>query len=369
MLNTIDPTVTDDLRIREIRELSTPAQVIAEFPRTAGASRVVTTARGAIHDILHGNDDRLVVVIGPCSVHDPAAAFDYAGRLAALRQSLGDALEIVMRVYFEKPRTTVGWKGLINDPDLDGSFAIDKGLRLARSLLLEINELGLPAACEFLDMTTPQYLADLVSWAAIGARTTESQVHRELASGTSCPVGFKNGTGGDVKIAVDAVQSASQPHHFLAVTKSGHSAIAATAGNEDCHVILRGGRTPNHDAVSVEAACALMEQAGLRPAVMIDASHANSRKKPENQPLVVSDIASQVSGGDRRIIGVMVESHLVAGRQDLVAGQPLAYGQSITDGCIGWDTTVAVLERLAEAVAARRRLAGRSGRARAAATG
>ncbi len=267
MLSTIDPTDTDDLRIREIRELSTPAEVIAEFPRTAGATRVVTEARRAIHDILHGDDDRLVVVIGPCSVHDPAAALDYAGRLAALRRSLGEALEIVMRVYFEKPRTTVGWKGLINDPDLDGSFAIDKGLRLARSLLLEINDLGLPAGCEFLDMTTPQYLADLVSWAAIGARTTESQVHRELASGTSCPVGFKNGTGGDVKIAVDAVQSASQPHHFLAVTKSGHSAIAATAGNEDCHVILRAAAsrpTTMQRALRPPAGCFSRQDSGRR---------------------------------------------------------------------------------------------------------
>ncbi|MCB1487603.1 MAG: 3-deoxy-7-phosphoheptulonate synthase, partial [Bauldia sp.] len=266
-------------------------------------------------------------------------------------------LEIVMRVYFEKPRTTVGWKGLINDPDLDGSFNIDKGLRLARGLLLRVNSLGVPAACEFLDMTTPQYLADLVSWAAIGARTTESQVHRELASGTSCPVGFKNGTDGNVRIAVDAVKSAASPHHFLAVTKTGHSAIAATTGNEDCHIILRGGKAPNYDAESVAEACAVLEASGVRPAVMIDASHANSRKKPENQPLVVAEVARQIEAGGDRIIGVMVESHIVAGRQDLVPGKPLAYGQSITDGCIGWDTTVAVLERLAEAVEERRRLA------------
>jgi 3-deoxy-7-phosphoheptulonate synthase len=354
MLNTLDLHATDDLRIREIKELSTPDTVIAEFPRNDTATRTVTESRQAIHDILVGVDDRLVVVIGPCSVHDPHAALDYAGRLSAMRRELGDALEIVMRVYFEKPRTTVGWKGLINDPDLDGSFAIDKGLRLARSLLLQINTMGLPAGCEFLDMTTPQYLADLVSWAAIGARTTESQIHRELASGTSCPVGFKNGTGGNVRIAVDAVKSASMPHHFLAVTKSGHSAIAATTGNGDCHIILRGGKAPNYDAASVDAACAMLDQAGLAPAVMIDASHANSAKQPENQPLVVADIARQIAGGDRRIIGVMVESHLVGGRQDLVPGKPLVYGQSITDGCIDWDTSVVVLHRLADAVAERR---------------
>ena len=260
-----------------------------------------------------------------------------------------------MRVYFEKPRTTVGWKGLINDPDLDGSFKIDKGLRTARRLLLDINKLGLPAACEFLDMTTPQYFADLVAWGAIGARTTESQVHRELASGLSCPVGFKNGTDGNVRIAVDAVKAASEPHHFLAVTKTGRAAIAATAGNGDCHIILRGGKVPNYDAGSVDAACIVLERSGLAPVVMIDASHANSGKKPENQPKVIADIARQVGDGDRRIAGVMVESNLVAGRQDLVPGKPLTYGQSITDGCIGWDTTVAVLERLAAAAEERRR--------------
>ena len=356
MLTTIEED-TDDLRIREIKELSTPAEVIAESPRDSLATRTVVETRRAVRDILHGEDDRLVVVIGPCSIHDTRAAEDYAARLLPLREQLGDRLEIVMRVYFEKPRTTVGWKGLINDPDLDGSFNIDKGLRLARGLLLRVNSLGVPAACEFLDMTTPQYLADLVSWAAIGARTTESQIHRELASGTSCPVGFKNGTDGNVRIAVDAVKSAASPHHFLAVTKTGHSAIAATTGNEDCHIILRGGKAPNYDAESVAEACAVLEASGVRPAVMIDASHANSRKKPENQPLVVAEVARQIEAGGDRIIGVMVESHIVAGRQDLVPGQALAYGQSITDGCIGWETTVAVLERLAEAVAERRRLA------------
>jgi len=261
-----------------------------------------------------------------------------------------------MRVYFEKPRTTVGWKGLINDPDLDGSFQIDKGLRRARSLLLEINDMGLPAGCEFLDMTTPQYFADLVAWGAIGARTTESQVHRELASGLSCPVGFKNGTDGNVRIALDAVKSSSQPHHFLAVTKDGRSAIAATTGNEDCHIILRGGKTTNYDAASVEAAAAEAVKAGIRPAIMIDASHANSSKKPENQPLVMEDVARQLEAGDNRIMGVMVESNLVAGRQDLVPGTPLVYGQSITDGCIDWEATVSVLERLAKAVEVRRQI-------------
>ena len=278
----------------------------------------------------------------------------YATRLTALREALGDRLEIIMRVYFEKPRTTVGWKGLINDPNLDGSFDIDTGLHTARALLLDIANMGLPAACEFLDMTTPQYIADLVSWAAIGARTTESQIHRELASGLSCPVGFKNGTDGNVKIALDAVASAGQPHHFLAVTKSGRSAIAETTGNGDCHIILRGGKTTNYDAASVEAAATAATKAGLPATIMVDASHANSSKNPQNQPLVLADIGTQLANGDRRIVGVMVESNLVAGRQELVESQDLVYGQSITDGCIDWDTTVTALEALAEAVTARR---------------
>ena len=345
---------TDDLRIKDIRELRTPAEVMHEFPRTDAATRTVLTSRHAVHNILHGADDRLAVVVGPCSIHDPAAAIDYARRLVAVRDRLGDRLEIIMRVYFEKPRTTVGWKGLINDPELNGSFEIDNGLRLARSLLLDIANLGLPAGCEFLDMTTPQYFADLVAWGAIGARTTESQVHRELASGLSCPVGFKNGTDGNVRIALDAVKSASQPHHFLAVTKDGRSAIASTAGNDDCHIILRGGKAPNFDAGSVEAASAEAAKSGIAPAIMIDASHANSSKKPENQPLVLADVGAQVAAGDRRIIGVMIESNLVAGRQDLMPGLPLTYGQSITDGCIGWETTVGVLDGLADAVTARR---------------
>lgn len=348
---------TDDLRIRAIATLSTPAEAMRDCAISEQAALTVTAARDALRRIIAGEDDRLAVVIGPCSIHDTRSALEYAERLAAQRARLGDALEIVMRVYFEKPRTTVGWKGLINDPDLDGSFRIDKGLRMARSLLRDINDLGLPAGCEFLDMITPQYIADLVAWGAIGARTTESQAHRELASGLSCPVGFKNGTEGNVKIAVDAVQAAAQPHHFMAVTKDGRAAIATTTGNTECHVILRGGKTPNYDAASVEVACATITRAGLPARVMIDASHANSGKRPENQPRVIEGIAGQIEAGEERIIGVMVESHLLAGRQDLRAGRALVYGQSITDGCIGWDSSVQVLERLALAVRRRRSLA------------
>ena len=355
---------TDDLRIRAIAPLSTPAEVMRDCHAGERALDTVAHARSAVHDILAGLDDRLVVVIGPCSIHDTTAAMDYARRLVAQRRRYADTLEIVMRVYFEKPRTTVGWKGLINDPDLDGSFRIDKGLRLARTLLRDINELGVPAGCEFLDMITPQYIADLVAWGAIGARTTESQVHRELASGLSCPVGFKNGTDGNVKIAVDAVHAASQPHHFMAVTKDGRTAIASTIGNEDCHVILRGGKQPNYDAASVDAACEAIERGGLVPRLMVDASHANSSKQPENQPKVIDDIALQLEDGERRIIGVMVESHLVGGRQELLPEQPLRYGQSITDGCIDWDASVAVLERLDEAVRRRRAGSGVAGRLR-----
>jgi len=348
-------STTDDLRIREIKELSTPEEVMRDIPRNLTATRVVMAARNAIHAILNGADDRLVVIVGPCSIHDPIAAVDYATRLATLRERLADRLEIVMRVYFEKPRTIVGWKGLINDPGLDGSFNINKGLRLARNVLSAVNNLGLPAGTEFLDMTTPQYIADLVAWAAIGARTTESQIHRELASGLSCPVGFKNGTDGGVRIAADAVKSASHPHHFMAVTKGGRSAIAATSGNEDCHIILRGGRKPNYDAASVEAASAELHRAGVGLRIMIDASHANSNKKPENQPKVAADVASQVASGDPRIIGAMIESNLVAGRQDVLPGVTLTYGQSITDGCIDFATTEQILHRLADAVAARRK--------------
>jgi 3-deoxy-7-phosphoheptulonate synthase len=347
---------TDDLRIREMRELISPAGLLADCPRDDAASATVIATRSALQRILRGEDDRLAVVVGPCSIHDPTAALEYARRLLAQRERLSDRLEIVMRVYFEKPRTTVGWKGLINDPNLDGSFDIGKGLHLARQLLLDVNRLGLPAGCEFLDIITPQYFADLVSWGAIGARTTESQVHREMASGLSCPVGFKNGTDGNARIAIDAVQAAAHPHHFLAVTKNGRTAIAATAGNADCHVILRGGKTPNYDAASVAVVCQQLAAARLSPRVMIDASHGNSSKKPENQPAVVADIASQVAGGSTHIAGVMVESFLAAGRQDLAPGRALEYGKSITDGCIDWDTSVEVLEALALGVGARRKL-------------
>ncbi|SAI74280.1 phospho-2-dehydro-3-deoxyheptonate aldolase [Bordetella ansorpii] len=353
---------TDDLRIREIKELTPPSHVMREFACTREASETVYAARQAAHRILHGMDDRMIVVIGPCSIHDTRAAIEYAERLVEARRRYAGELEIIMRVYFEKPRTTVGWKGLINDPDLDGSFNINKGIRMARELLLEINSMGLPSGCEFLDMITPQYMADLVSWGAIGARTTESQVHRELASGLSCPVGFKNGTDGNIRIAVDAIKAASQPHHFLSVTKGGHSAIVSTAGNEDCHVILRGGKAPNYDAASVEAVCQDMSKSGMAQRVMIDASHANSSKKPENQPLVIDDVARQMEQGESRIVGVMIESHLVAGRQDLVPGKPLTYGQSITDGCIDWDASEKVLRRLADAVQERRRVATTTGK-------
>jgi len=355
--------MTDDLRIREIKELSPPSHLIREFPCTEEVGQVVFGARSALHAILHGMDDRLIVVIGPCSIHDPKAALEYAHRLKAERDRLRDDLEIVMRVYFEKPRTTVGWKGLINDPDLDGSFRINHGLRVARELLMEINAMGLPAGCEYLDMITPQYIADLVSWGAIGARTTESQVHRELASGLSCPVGFKNGTDGNVRVAAEAIRAARQPHHFLSVTKGGHSAIVSTKGNEDCHIILRGGKTPNFDADSVEAACQELARNGLAQRLMIDASHANSAKKHENQLAVADAIATQIEGGESRIVGIMVESHLVGGRQDLVPGKPLVYGQSITDACLGWDDSVSLLERLAAGVRGRRlRAANASGK-------
>jgi len=345
---------TDDLRIARLDMLSPPSQVIGEAPSTFMIADTVERARGAVHQILQGLDDRLVVIIGPCSIHDPKAAIDYARRLAAERERHAADLEIIMRVYFEKPRTTVGWKGLINDPNLDGGFLINDGLRLARRLLIDINALGLPAACEFLDVTTPQYIADLVAWGAIGARTTESQVHREMASGLSCPVGFKNGTNGDVRIAVDAVLAASQPHHFLSVNKQGRAAIVATTGNEDTHIVLRGGAAPNHDAASIAAAGAQLAKAGLRETLMVDASHANSGKNHANQPKVVAELCAQVAAGDRRIMGVMVESHLVAGRQDLAPGRPLTYGQSITDACIDWETSRQVLADMASAVRARR---------------
>jgi len=348
---------TDDLRILEIKELTPPAHLLREFPASERASETVFATRSAIHDILTKTDDRLLVVAGPCSIHDPTAARDYAARLAEQRQRLGTALEIVMRVYFEKPRTSIGWKGLINDPDLDGSFQINKGLRTARELLLEINELGLPAGTEFLDMITPQYFADLVSWGAIGARTTESQVHRELASGLSCPVGFKNGTDGNVRIACEAINAASRPHHFLSVTKGGHSAIVATRGNEDCHVILRGGASPNYDRASIEEACVTAASAGVECRLMVDASHGNSSKDFRRQAEVVSDVARRIAAGERRIFGMMIESNLVEGKQALRARHELTYGQSVTDACLGWDETVVLLDSLADAVSRRRQLA------------
>ena len=345
---------TDDLRIREMKELTPPSHLIREFSCSDVASDTVAHARTALHRILHGQDDRLLVVIGPCSIHDSKAALEYASRLVLERQRFIGELEIVMRVYFEKPRTTVGWKGLINDPFMDNSFRINDGLRIARELLLKINEMGLPAGTEYLDVISPQYIADLISWGAIGARTTESQVHRELASGLSCPVGFKNGTDGNVKIAIDAMKAAAHSHHFLSVTKGGYSAIVSTNGNEDCHVILRGGKKPNFDAASVDQACNEIVASGLDPFLMIDASHANSAKNPQNQIPVCADVGSQLAAGERRIVGMMVESHLIGGRQDLVAGQDLAYGQSVTDGCINWEDSVKVLEGLAESVKRRR---------------
>jgi len=345
---------TDDIRIKEIKELVPPAHVLREFPVSEKAAKLTYETREAIHRVLHGADDRLLVIMGPCSIHDVKAAKEFAGRLKTEKDRHAADLVVVMRVYFEKPRTTVGWKGLINDPRLDGSFSINEGLRIGRQLLLDLNDIGVPVGCEFLDMITPQYIADVVSWGAIGARTTESQIHRELASGLSCPVGFKNGTDGNIKIAVDAIRAAQAPHHFLSVTKAGHSAIVATAGNEDCHIILRGGTKPNYDAASVDAAAKGLAEAGIPSRLMIDFSHGNSSKKPEKQVEVGDDVARQVAGGDERIFGVMVESHLKAGRQDLVPGKELVYGVSITDGCIGWEESSKLLGVLARAVRERR---------------
>ncbi|AYZ31973.1 3-deoxy-7-phosphoheptulonate synthase AroG [Serratia sp. FDAARGOS_506] len=344
----------DDLRINDIKELLPPVALLEKFPATERAAKTVSQARSAIHNILRGSDDRLLVVIGPCSIHDTKAAKEYAERLLALREELKGELEVVMRVYFEKPRTTVGWKGLINDPQMDNSFNINDGLRLARKLLVEINDSGLPAAGEFLDMITPQYLADLMSWGAIGARTTESQVHRELASGLSCPVGFKNGTDGTIKVAIDAINAAGAPHCFLSVTKWGHSAIVNTSGNGDCHIILRGGKEPNYSAAHVKDVKAGLSKAGLPAQVMIDFSHANSSKQFKKQMDVSADVCGQISGGEKAIIGVMIESHLVEGNQNLESGEPLVYGKSVTDGCIGWQDTETVLRDLAAAVKARR---------------
>jgi 3-deoxy-7-phosphoheptulonate synthase len=345
---------TDDLRIREMKELTPPSHLIREFPVTPAAEKTAAGARVALHRILHGQDDRVMVVVGPCSIHDPKAALEYARRLVEQRRRFIGDLEIVMRVYFEKPRTTVGWKGMINDPYMDNSFRINDGLRMARELLRDVNEMGLPAGTEFLDVISPQYIADLISWGAIGARTTESQVHRELASGLSCPVGFKNGTDGNIKIATEAIKAASQPHHFLSVTKGGHSAIVSTNGNEDCHLILRGGRSPNYDRASIDAACREAGSAALACRLMVDASHGNSQKKHENQLAVARDLAEQLADGESRVFGVMLESHLVAGRQDLQVGRPLVYGQSVTDACLGWEDTISALDTLAKGVAERR---------------
>jgi 3-deoxy-7-phosphoheptulonate synthase len=347
---------TDDLRISGVRALIAPQLLLEELPVDAASLATVTSARQAVHRILHGADDRLVAVVGPCSIHDSGAALEYAARLRDAAQRHAGDLLIVMRVYFEKPRTTVGWKGYINDPRLDGSFAINEGLRLARKLLLDINHMGLPAGTEFLDLLSPQYISDLIAWGAIGARTTESQTHRQLASGLSCPVGFKNGTDGSIKVAVDALRAAAAPHAFIGMTKTGQAAIFETVGNEDCHVILRGGKVPNYDAASVEAAARELAGAGLAPHLMVDFSHANSSKDYRKQIEVAADVAAQLAAGDERIVGVMVESHLNAGRQDLVPGKALAHGVSITDACIGWDDTAALLDTLADGVR-RRRLA------------
>lgn len=345
---------TDDVRIDQIKELLPPVALMERFPVSEVAAATVLSSRQATHNILAGDDDRLLVISGPCSIHDVNAAKEYASRLKVLRETYVDTLEIVMRVYFEKPRTTVGWKGLINDPYMDDSFKINDGLRIARQLLCEINDMGLPTAGEFLDVISPQYVGDLMSWGAIGARTTESQIHRELASGLSCPVGFKNGTKGSIQIAIDGIGAGNNPHHFLSVTKFGHSAIITTKGNEDCHIILRGGSEPNYSAEHVNATAKQLAAAGVNEKVMVDFSHANSAKQFKRQLDVSTDIAQQISAGSQSLFGVMIESHLVEGNQKVVEGQELTYGQSITDACIGWQDTEAVMEQLSQAVLARR---------------
>ena len=353
-LATRDTTRIDDTRIEAVRPLITPALLFEKLPVSDRTLELVEGARRALSAIIHGEDDRLIVVVGPCSIHDSAQALDYARRLRAVATDVDDALLIVMRTYFEKPRTTVGWKGFINDPHLDGSFAMNEGLGLARRLLLEIVDMGLPVGTEFLDLLSPQFISDLTAWGAIGARTTESQTHRQLASGLSCPVGFKNGTDGGVKVAVDAIVAASAGHAFMGMTKMGQAAVFQTRGNVDCHVILRGGKAPNYDAASIDAACTTLAGAGLREHVMVDVSHANSSKQHRRQIEVAGELADRIAAGERRITGLMIESHLAEGRQDLVPGQPLKHGVSITDACIGWDDTVPVLRRLAEAVRVRR---------------
>ena len=355
--STLDTTRIDDVRIGAVRPLITPALLQERVPVDDATLALVETSRAAIAAVLHGSDDRLVVVVGPCSIHDHDQALEYSGLLKAVAERTGDELMIVMRAYFEKPRTTIGWKGYINDPHLDGSFAINEGLERARRLLLELTRQGMPTGTEFLDLLSPQYVADLIAWGAIGARTTESQSHRQLASGLSSPVGFKNGTDGSIKVAADAILAARSPHAFMGMTKMGVAAIFETRGNDDCHVILRGGKTPNYDAASVESACTVLHTAGLREQVMIDVSHGNSAKDHLRQIAVAHDVAAQVAQGERRIVGVMIESHLEAGRQDLVPGTPLRHGVSITDACIGFAQTEPVLLALAEAVRLRRRAA------------
>jgi len=353
-LSTHDTTRIDDLRIGAVRPLITPALLQEWLPAPDEAQALVENSRKAISQVLHGRDDRLIVVVGPCSIHDHDQAMDYARRLLAQADAHASELLVVMRVYFEKPRTTVGWKGYINDPHLDGSFAINEGLEMARQLLLDVLSLGLPVGTEFLDLLSPQFISDLVSWGAIGARTTESQSHRQLASGLSCPVGFKNGTDGGIKVASDAIQAAQAPHAFMGMTKMGQAAIFETRGNADCHVILRGGKATNYSAADVDAACTLLKAAGLREQVMIDVSHANSSKQHRRQIEVAADVAQQIAAGDQRITGIMVESHLNEGRQDIVPAQPLLRGVSVTDACIGWEQTVPVLQDLAQAVRTRR---------------
>ena len=353
-LSTLDTTRIDDLRIKAVRPLITPALLQEWLPTPDAVQSLVESSRTAISRVLHGQDDRLIVVVGPCSIHDHGQAMDYARQLKVQADALQDDLLVVMRVYFEKPRTTVGWKGYINDPRMDGSFAINEGLEMARALLLDVLALGLPVGTEFLDLLSPQFISDLVSWGAIGARTTESQSHRQLASGLSCPVGFKNGTDGGVKVAADAILAAQSPHAFLGLTKMGQAAIFDTRGNPDCHIILRGGKAPNYSKADVDAACALLKSNGLREQVMVDVSHANSSKQHARQIAVAADVAAQVAAGDARIMGVMIESHLEEGRQDIVAGQQLKPGVSVTDACISFAQTVPVLDGLAEAVRARR---------------
>jgi len=349
------PYKTDDLRITGIKEVIKPEQVHKEFPVSEAASRTVFDARADTHRILHGEDDRLLIVVGPCSVHDVTAALEYAKRLKAVRQQYADSLHIVMRIYFEKPRTRIGWKGLINDPYLNNSFEINDGIRMARKLLLDVSDMGVPAGTEFLDLITPQYVADLVSWGAIGARTTESQGHRELASGLSCPIGFKNGTDGGFRVAVDAIRAAEKGHHFLSLTKGGHSAIFSTGGNNDCHLILRGGsNAPNYNREHVQVALADLAEAQVNTGIMIDCSHANSNKDFRRQPEVARDVAKQIASGNKGIIGLMIESHLNEGQQSVGPIDTLAYGVSVTDACVGWDDTLAMLELLADAVTQRR---------------